>query len=424
MIKAKTTWTALAALLWACLLAVPGPAPAAAEMRLAIRVLPVRVGGTDSTDLFVGELFRELSNASGYSLFPRAGLKAVTERLVSQGLISADDDADDAQIAFGGSLKADRVLAVKIGNEGGSCSVSVAFYHVPDGKLMGRKDFESACATDELAGLVRYAGRELVTAGSAGSGAEEPEKRGNRFYEVEDAGLSLAFIRIIGGDFTMGSDEAGDDAPPHSVKVDNFYISTHEITRAQWEAVMGEGTAHVASCPTCPAESVNWNDIQAFLRKAGGTLGWKVRLPTEAEWEYAAAGGEAAQAYAGTSSTMDVRKYGWYSANAGDSTRPSGTKMPNRFGVYDMMGNVKEWCADRYGADYYGSSPAENPAGPRVGGERVVRGGGFQDDRVGLKVALRAHLAPNKKAKDLGFRVVLDTSRRVPVKESIALSLE
>jgi formylglycine-generating enzyme required for sulfatase activity len=98
--------------------------------------------------------------------------------------------------------------------------------------------------------------------------------------------------------------------------------------------------------------------------------------------------------------------------------------MPNRFGVYDMTGNVKEWCADRYGADYYGTSPAENPAGPRLGGERVVRGGGFQQDRKGLKVAVRDRLDPGLKAKDVGFRVVLDTARSVPVKEYIELPLE
>ena len=89
-----------------------------------------------------------------------------------------------------------------------------------------------------------------------------------------------------------------------------------------------------------------------------------------------------------------------------------------------MMGNVKEWCADRYGEDYYGQSPAENPAGPRVGDERVVRGGGFLEDRIGLKVAIRDHLGPNKKARDVGFRVVLDTSRSVPIKEYISVPIE
>ena len=121
---------------------------------------------------------------------------------------------------------------------------------------------------------------------------------------------------------------------------------------------------------------------------------------------------------------MDVQKYAWYSANAGESTRPVGTKMPNRFGIFDMMGNVKEWCADRYGADYYAQSPVENPVGPRIGDERVVRGGGFRDDRKGMKVAAREYFSPDMKAEDIGFRVVLDTSRVVPVNEYIELSLE
>ena len=221
----------------------------------------------------------------------------------------------------------------------------------------------------------------------------------------------------------MGSVTAGEDAPPHEVEVDTFYLSVHEITRAQWEAVMGAGEEK-GTCSGCPVDSVTWNDVQGFLRKAAGFAGRKVRLPTEAEWEYAAAGGEAGQTYAGTSSEMDVKRFAWHSANADGKTRPVGTKAPNRFGVYDLMGNVREWCADRYGPEYYGTSPEKNPAGPRVGGRRVVRGGGFASGRAALKVAVRESLEPGGKAGDLGFRVVLDTSRTIPASEYFELSLE
>jgi formylglycine-generating enzyme required for sulfatase activity len=219
----------------------------------------------------------------------------------------------------------------------------------------------------------------------------------------------LTLVRIPGGEFLMGSiDRPGDDEEPvHLVRVRSFRISRTEVTQAQWARVMGGNPSRFNGCAECPVERVSWDDVQGFLRKASRLIGLSFRLPTEAEWEYAAGGGERHQKWAGTDSKTDLESYAWYGASSGDRVRPAGEKKPNAFGLHDMSGNVWEWCADWYNGTYYAESPVDDPQGPSVGWGHTLRGGGWYDDAGDIRVANRFGREPGLRNHNVGFRLVV-----------------
>ncbi|MBQ3247480.1 MAG: formylglycine-generating enzyme family protein [Alistipes sp.] len=194
-----------------------------------------------------------------------------------------------------------------------------------------------------------------------------------------DALPQIEMVFVKGGTFMMsatpeqGKDANSDEKPAHSVTVSDFYIGKYEVTQAQWEAVMGEN-------PSCfkgenrPVERVSWNDIQEFIEKLNAKTGKKYRLPTEAEWEYAARGGNQSKGYK-YSGSNDIGSVAWYTKNSSSQTHPVGQKQPNELGLYDMSGNVYEWCSDWFGR--YSSGSQTNPTGPAKGSRRVLRGGSW-----------------------------------------------
>jgi formylglycine-generating enzyme required for sulfatase activity len=174
--------------------------------------------------------------------------------------------------------------------------------------------------------------------------------------------IEMVFVK--GGTFTMGcTAEQGDDCfdneePAHKVTLSDFYIGKYEVTQAQWKAVTGNNPSKFNGCDNCPVEGVSWNDIQEFIKKLNAKTGLNYRLPTEAEWEYAARGGAQSRGYK-YSGSNSVDEVAWYYGNSGNETHPAGTKKANELGIYDMSGNVYEWCNDWYGA--YNSEAQTNP---------------------------------------------------------------
>lgn len=205
----------------------------------------------------------------------------------------------------------------------------------------------------------------------------------------------------------MGSNDGEEDEKPvHSVTLSEFYIGKNEVTQKQWRDIIGENPSYHKNCDNCPVEQVSWDDIQDFIQKLNQKTGKRYRLPTEAEWEYAARGGGKIRGYrySGSNTIDDVA---WYYGNSGQQTHPVGQKQPNELGLYDMTGNVWEWCGDLYGSDYYKNSPSENPKGPSTGSYRVDRGGSWGSDPQGCRVADRDGYGPGDRGNGLGFRLVL-----------------
>ena len=212
-------------------------------------------------------------------------------------------------------------------------------------------------------------------------------------------------IRVEGGVFQMGSNDYDDEKPIHEVQLSTFEIGKYPITQAQWQEVMGNNPSHFQNCPQCPVEQVSWKDAQDFLKKLNERYpGMNYRLPTEAEWEYAARGGKQSQGftYAGGN---DVEKVGWYHTNSEKKTHPVGQKQPNELGIFDLSGNVWEWCQDWYKDDYYKHSPRENPTGPDSGGYRVLRGGSWYINATSCVYPIAAAAAPVTATHYIGFRL-------------------
>ncbi|MBP7652293.1 formylglycine-generating enzyme family protein [Candidatus Dependentiae bacterium] len=216
-------------------------------------------------------------------------------------------------------------------------------------------------------------------------------------------GVKLEMVFIEGRNFNMGSNNGSDDEKPvHRVTLDDFYIGKYEVTQEQWEAVMGENHSEFKG-NNLPVEQVSWEDCQEFIEKINEITGMKLRLPTEAEWEYAAKGGQEYE-YSGSD---DLDEVGWYSSNSGNRTNSVGQKRSNGYGLYDMSGNVCEWCQDWYQEDYYSNSLTDNPNGPQFGSGRVLRGGGWYDGGDDYcRVASRDGNGPSYRGSNYGFRLV------------------
>ncbi|MDY0171233.1 MAG: SUMF1/EgtB/PvdO family nonheme iron enzyme, partial [Thermoguttaceae bacterium] len=220
----------------------------------------------------------------------------------------------------------------------------------------------------------------------------------------------MEFVLIPPGEFMMGVRGAdSDDGPQHRVRITKpFYLGKYPVTQQQWEAVTGNNPGQFKE-PTNPVETVSWNDCQEFLKtlneKADGPQR-TFRLPTEAEWEYACRAGTATRFGFGDDAGQ-LGEYAWYEANAGGRTQPVGQKKPNAWGLHDMHGNVWEWCADWFSADYYAKSPTDNPPGPVSGSLRALRGGAWPLGEARCRSTNRLRSKPAYKSGILGFRVAL-----------------
>ena len=228
----------------------------------------------------------------------------------------------------------------------------------------------------------------------------------NFTQEIGNTSFDMVFIK--GGTFEMGNDDYG--ATLHQVKLNNFYMGEYTVTQKLWKEIMGDNPSYFKGCDDCPVEQVSWDDIQIFIEKLNKKTSKNYRLPTEAEWEYAAGGGSAHQKWAGTEQENKLGDYAWYKKNKNSKTHPVGTKKPNLFGLYDMSGNVWEWCSDWYGQNYYQECKAKglvvNPKGADNGVNRVYRGGSWNNDAEYCRVSFRYFWYPSNRNINLGFRLV------------------
>lgn len=238
----------------------------------------------------------------------------------------------------------------------------------------------------------------------------------------------LVLIHIPPGTFWMGTNQVlrADDywklcssCPPrndgerplHQVTISrDFWMGQFDVTQRQWQEVMGGNPAYFqAAGPDAPVEQVSWNDVQLFLAKLNVAQDqWTVRLPTEAEWEYAARAGTTGDTYG------PLDEIAWYRANGSRTTHPVGRKLPNAFGLYDMLGNVWQWCQDWFGP--YPSGPSTDPVGAAKGDKRVTRGGCFYCDAIHERAARRNRDLEEHSSRSIGFRIVAIPRKRDAVR--------
>ena len=222
-------------------------------------------------------------------------------------------------------------------------------------------------------------------------------------------GISIDMVRVEAGTFTMGAtaemkDPYDEEKPTHRVTLtDDYYIGKYEVTQALWQAVMDNDPSYFKG-DNLPVEWVSWDDCQEFISKLNRITGKTFRLPTEAEWEYAARGGNKSRGYqySGSNNLLDVA---WFMDNSGSKTHAVGTKQANELGIYDMSGNVWEWCQDWYGE--YNSFSQVNPTGANSGSYRVLRGGCWNGIAWYCRSSFRDGDAPGSRLINLGLRLVL-----------------
>ncbi len=252
--------------------------------------------------------------------------------------------------------------------------------------------------------------------GQAGTNIESSDNPTTSSTAADPFVSQMVFIQ--GGTFMMGSPDSEakrqDDEYQHQVTVSSFKMGKYEVSQAQWQAIMGNNPSYLDNCYNCPVELVSHDDIQEFLRKLNAKTGKKYRLPTEAEWEYAARGGTTTPFYTGTClSTNQANydgKYPYQSCSKGTyrwNPIAVGSFEPNQYGLYDMHGNVEEWCSDWYDLDYYENSPDNDPKGPNMGSYRVLRGGRWDGEAQSCRAANREIASPYVSQWAIGFRLVV-----------------
>ena len=219
-------------------------------------------------------------------------------------------------------------------------------------------------------------------------------------------------IWVEGGTFTMGcTDEQGNDCfddekPTHEVALSGFYIGKYVVTQKEWVAAMGTNPSYVQSTgDNIPVHCISWDHVQEYIVRLNAATGKHYRLPTEAEWEYAARGGNKSKGYK-YSGSNNLDEVGWYTGNTSARINPVGEKKPNELGIYDMSGNLYEWCNDWYGR--YTGTPQTNPIGATAGIHRVLRGGCFNSKEIYMRISHRWSLPPATFTCCGSFRLVLD----------------
>ena len=235
---------------------------------------------------------------------------------------------------------------------------------------------------------------------------------GNREFTVN--GVTFKMMAVEGGTFAMGatrsqngSDYNTMEKPVHMVTLSDYYIGQTEVTQALWQAVMGSNPSNFIGDLKRPVEMVSWNDCQQFITKLNQMTGMNFRMPTEAEWEFAARGGIKTRGFRFAGS-CNIDEVAWYNSNAEGTTHPVGTKAPNELGIYDMSGNIYEYCQDRIDNDFaYPSEPQVNPTGQETGDSRIIRGGSIDYGDDNCRVARRWGDATYARWKDQGLRLAL-----------------
>lgn len=235
---------------------------------------------------------------------------------------------------------------------------------------------------------------------------EQAETNSFKTFEETVNGVSFKMIAVDGGSFMMGTDDYDWAKPVHKITLSSFYMGENEVTQALWEAVMDDNHGRQDDS-NAPVEQVSWNDCQEFVQKLSKITGKNYRLPTEAEWEFAARGGNNSKGYT-HSGGNDISIMAWSHSDDISKSAPVKGKQPNELGIYDMSGNVCEWCSDWYSTSYFANSPSLDPKGPDRGSYKIYRGGSRSGGAFFCTVIYRDGRHPTRRNMELGLRIVCE----------------
>lgn len=227
----------------------------------------------------------------------------------------------------------------------------------------------------------------------------------------KDPVTGMEFVLVSGGCFQMGNlweKSYPNEEPAHRVCLDDFYLAKTEVTQNQWVEIMGSNPSFFQEGESLPVENISWNNAVTFLQKMSAGSDRNYRLPTEAEWEFACRSGGEQQRFCGGDTPQELA---WFDRTGGGKTQPVATRQPNGLGLYDMSGNVWEFCSDIYAADYYMNSPQRNPQGAAHGPHVIKRGGSWSINPRYLRSTVRGRAARDDAHYSTGFRVALSAKR-------------
>ncbi len=356
----------------------------------------------------------------------RSGRYKVLERVKMHEILKEQAFQMSGCVDSSCAVKAGQLLGVgkiiigSLGLVGRTYYLSLSQVDVETGKTEAIEEDICKCEPDELIASAKRVARKLMgekvvegpkppePPGVEPRKPAEPRSPSEKTYKDPTTGME--FVLIPSGRFTMGSpssepDRRSDEGPQHEVTLSRpFYMGKYEVTQAQWQAVMGNNPSGFQGCDQCPVERVSWNDMQEFiqmLNERAGMTGY--RLPTEAEWEYACrAGSQGVYSFGDDAGSLEW--YAWHGGNSSGKTHPVGRKRANAWGLYDLHGNVWEWCQDWYGP--YAPGALTDPTGPSSGPYRVFRGGSWLNDPWALRCSHRNGFVPSdRNAAILGFRL-------------------
>ena len=358
-----------------------------------------------------GGMETAVANAPGYTGYDRASFDAILKEHNFQrsGAVS-DSDIKRMGVMAGVQY----IIVPEAYAQGNDFYIIVKMLDVETGEFGAAYDELCGSSASEIKQACTKLGGKLFGnsggSGSDSSGRTAGNTSGASTLSFNVNGATFEMIKVEAGTFTMGctSEQGGDcydwESPYHRVTISNdYYIGKFEVTQELYQAVMGTNPSNWKAYDR-PVEMVSWNDAMEFCAELSRMTGRRFTLPTEAEWEYAARGGKKSTnaKYSGSSSVANVA---WYDGNSGSQTHPVGKLRPNELGIYDMSGNVWEWCLDWYGS--YSSASQTDPAGPGSGSFRVDRGGGWSSHAGSCRVSDRSISTPGSRINNRGFRVVL-----------------
>ena len=346
------------------------------------------------------KIISTLTHSSQYRVLERNSefLKQIEDDL-GYGMSGKVKDSQIAKIGF--QLGAQFVLVVDITEVFSELYIAARLVNTTSGEITSTA--EELIVDPSSAKLMNAA--EKVGNGVIGQGGSSASQQGNNSSYSSSAnvetftvnGVTFEMVKVEGGTFSMGSYSGeSDEQPVHSETVGTFYIGKMEVTQKLWAAVMGANPSKFRG-ENLPVEMVSWFDCQEFVDRLSRITGRIFRLPTEAEWEYAARGGNKSRNYT-YSGSNDLYRVAWYDKNSGSMTHPVGQKLDNELGVYDMSGNVWEWCSDNYSSSY---------SSPRNSSNRVLRGGSCGNTAAYCRVASRSYNSPGYRFGYVGLRLAL-----------------